>query len=382
MEKHKNILITGGAGFIGSNLALELIESGYSVTVLDNLSTQIHGQNPVVDSPLYKSIKDKVNFIKGDVTQREDWEKAIKNQDAIVHLAAETGTGQSMYQIERYNKVNSYGTALMMDILVNQPNQVKKIVLGSTRAVYGEGKYETINKQIVYPISRKVSNMRRGIFEIIDNNGNSLKPLPTSEDSKVHPISMYGITKANQEEIIRNVCESTGLDFVILRFQNVYGAGQSMKNPYTGILSVFSTQILTDNPIILFEDGNPVRDFVEIRDVVEACKRSIESDKPNRRTINVGTGVPTTILNVAESMKEAFGKETTVKISGGFRIGDIRFNVADLNLMKKYLEFEPKISFKEGIKRYVDWAKQQDVKSNNFQESLNEMEEKRLFIKS
>src|SRR5699024_758130 len=162
MKNIKNILITGGAGFIGSNLSLKLIESGYNITVLDNLSTQIHGATPEEDSPLYKSIFGKVEFIKGDVTNRADWEKAVRNQDVIVHLAAETGTGQSMYQIERYNLVNSYGTALMMDVLVNQPNQVKKIVLASTRAVYGEGKYKNTDNSIVYPASRKAENMKKG----------------------------------------------------------------------------------------------------------------------------------------------------------------------------------------------------------------------------
>lgn len=382
MNKFKNILITGGAGFIGSNLALNLIESGYTVTVLDNLSSQIHGQNPEQESPLFISIRDKVKFIKGDITIRSDWEKALKNQDVIVHLAAETGTGQSMYQIERYNKTNSYGTALMMDILVNYPNKVKKIILGSTRAIYGEGKYKTENNEIVYPLSRKPSDMQKGIFEIIDDNGIKLKPLPTSEDSKVQPISMYGITKVNQEEIIKGVCESIGLDYVILRFQNVYGVGQSMKNPYTGILAVFSTQILTNNNIILFEDGLSVRDFIEITDVVKACKRSIESEKANNKTINVGTGIPTTIKNVAKYLNKAFEKDVPIDITGGFRLGDIRFNVADLTLMKKYLEFEPKILFEEGINKYVKWAKQQKITENSFQNSLKEMEVKGLFIKS
>lgn len=381
-NKFKNILISGGAGFIGSNLSLKLIEAGYTITVLDNLSTQIHGQNPEENSPLYKSIQGKVNFIKGDVTNREDWEKAIENQDVIVHFAAETGTGQSMYQIEKYNWVNSYGTALMMDVLVNHPNQIKKFILGSTRAVYGEGKYKTKDQEIVYPLSRKSETMQKGIFELVDEKGDFLTPLPTSEDSKVHPISMYGITKANQEDIVKQVCESIGLDYVILRFQNVYGAGQSMKNPYTGILSVFSTQIMTDNGINIFEDGKPVRDFVEVRDVVEACKRSIELEKPNGQTINVGTGIPTTVLEVAENLVKSFKKETAIEISGGFRLGDIRYNVADLTLMKAFLEFEPKITFEEGVKRFVEWAKQQDIGENNFQQSLDEMKEKGLFIKS
>lgn len=382
MKNIKNILITGGAGFIGSNLSLKLIESGYNITVLDNLSTQIHGATPEEDSPLYKSIFGKVEFIKGDVTHRADWEKAVRNQDVIVHLAAETGTGQSMYQIERYNLVNSYGTALMMDVLVNQPNQVKKIVLASTRAVYGEGKYKNTDNSIVYPASRKAENMKKGIFETVDMEGNILIPLPTDESSKVHPSSMYGVTKANQEEIVKQVCESIDLDYVILRFQNVYGAGQSMKNPYTGIMSVFSNQIMTGKDINIFEDGKPVRDFIEVRDVVEACKRSIESDKPNRQTINVGTGIPTTVLKVAKTLVAAFGVETKIEVSGVFRLGDIRYNVADLTKLQRLLDFTPSISFEEGVGKFVTWAKRQKVTDNNFQQSIEEMESKGLLIKS
>jgi|SRR5690625_2843606 len=382
MKDMKNILITGGAGFIGSNLAIKLVELGYSITVLDNLSPQIHGENPEKDSPLYQSIVNKVHFIKGDVVNRQDWEEAMKNQDAIFHFAAETGTGQSMYQIERYNLVNSYGTALMMDVLVNQPNSVKKIVLASTRAVYGEGKYKNANQEIVYPNSRKLEDMQNNVFDLVDVNGNKLTPLPTDEGSKVHPLSMYGITKANQEDIVKQVCSSIGLEYVILRFQNVYGAGQSMKNPYTGILSIFSTQIMTEKGIQIFEDGKPVRDFVEVKDVVEACIRSIELEKPNGKTINVGTGVPTTVLTVANSLVNAFKIDTNIKVTGDFRLGDIRYNVADLNRMKELLDFSPKTSFEEGVKEFVEWAKKQPVADNDFQKSLDEMEEKGLFIKS
>lgn len=380
--KFKNILITGGAGFIGSNLALQLIDCDYHITVLDNLSPQIHGENPAEDSPLFQSIQHKVKWIKGDVTKREDWEKAIQDQDVIVHLAAETGTGQSMYQIERYNWVNTYGTALMMDVLVNSPNSVRKVVLASSRAVYGEGKYWDQNQKNCYPTSRKLENMQKGIFEILDENNQVLKALPTDENSKIHPISMYGITKAHQEDIVKQACQTLNIDFVILRFQNVYGAGQSMKNPYTGIISIFSTLIMNGNAINLFEDGKPVRDFVEIRDVVEACQKSIENPQANGQTLNVGTGIPTTVKTVAENLVKAFDSDTSIEISGDFRLGDIRYNTADLTLMRKHLAFEPKISFEEGIVHFVNWAKQQKVSDSLYEKSLKEMQEKGLLLKS
>lgn len=381
MNNYTNILITGGAGFIGSNLALGLIDAGYNVSVLDNLSTQIHGENPEENSYLYNSIKGKVNFIRGCVTNKEDLIKAIDNQDVIFHFAAETGTGQSMYEIERYNKVNSYGTALLLDLLVNHPNNVKKIILASTRAIYGEGKYKDIHENIVYPGSRNPEDIRNGFYDLIDNKNNKLVPLPTSEDSKVHPISMYGLTKAFQEKLIQQVGENNGIDYVILRFQNVYGKGQSMKNPYTGILSVFSTQIMTGKTINIFEDGNAVRDFVEIRDVVQACKKCLETDKANGKIINVGTGNPTSVLEVAESLIEAFDIKTNIEITGAYRLGDIRYNIADLTLMNECLDFIPQVSLNDGIHRFVNWAKNQNITENTgYNNSIEEMKSKGLFI--
>lgn len=382
MVNSQKILISGGAGFIGSSLALRLIELGHSVRVLDNLSVQIHGNDAEKSSPLYLLIKDKVEFIKGDVTHRPDWEKAIEGIDVIVHLAAETGTGQSMYRIEKYSHVNSDGTALMYDVLVNQPNAVKKVVLASSRAVYGEGKYKHPDLGIVYPKSRNPKDMEAGIFDLIGDDRKILKPLPTDEDSKISPASVYAVTKFNQEQLTETVCDSIGIDYVILRYQNVYGAGQSMKNPYTGILSVFSTQIISGKKINVFEDGLPSRDFVEVSDVVEATVRSIFSEKANRNIINVGTGKPTTVIDVAEALMNAFGKRTELKISGDFRIGDIRYNVADLTKMKLLLGFEPKIGFEEGIKKYADWAVRQQLGENLYEQSLKEMNEKGLFRKS
>lgn len=380
-EKLKNILITGGSGFIGSNLALKLIGKGYVVTVLDILSEQIHGKNPDENSPLFLSIKGKVRFIKGDITNRSDVEKAIEDQDAIIHLAAETGTGQSMYQIEKYSHVNVYGTSLLLDILVNKKNSVKKFILASSRAVYGEGKYENVLSEISYPSERNVELMQKGIFEMTDEKGESLKPLATDENSKLHPTSFYGITKLQQEEVVKHVCKSIGINFVILRYQNVYGVGQSLLNPYTGILSIFSTQILSEKNINIFEDGLPTRDFINIEDTVDATIRSLEFETVNNKIINVGTGVATSVLSIAELLTNKYGRDTQINISGDFRIGDIRHNFADLSNMKKYLNFEPKVNLNEGIEEFTNWVLKQPIQENNFDKSLEEMKEKG-FLKS
>lgn len=376
----KNILITGGAGFIGNNLALRLIELGYRVTILDSLSEQIHGKNPE-NSEVLKNLFSKTNFIEGNITDRESVEKAVENQDAIIHLAAETGTGQSMYEIEKYNHVNVYGTALLMDVLVNKKNSVKKFILASSRAVYGEGKYKNINSEIVFPDQRNAGLMQQGIFEMTDEKGKVLEHLPTDEESKLHPVSFYGLTKLQQEQIVDNISKSIGLDFVILRYQNVYGAGQSLKNPYTGILSIFSTQILNGENLNIFEDGLPRRDFVNIDDTVEATIRALEKDSANNEIINIGTGIGTTVLHVAENLVKKYKKEAEINVSGDFRLGDIRNNIASLDKMKKLLDFEPKVSFEDGLNRFADWVLTQPVEENNLAKSLKEMEEKG-FLKS
>ena len=376
----KNILITGGAGFIGSNVALKLINLGYTVTVLDNLSEQIHGSNHE-SSALYQSICGKVIFIKGDITNRIDVEKAIEGHNAIIHLAAETGTGQSMYAIERYNHVNVSGTALLLDVLVNQKNSVKKIILASSRAVYGEGKYRNSQSESVYPQSRSVELMQNGTFEMTAENGQILEPLATDENSKLHPTSFYGLTKLQQEQMVAMVCESIGINFVILRYQNVFGLGQSLLNPYTGILSIFSTQILNGKALNIFEDGLMTRDFINIEDTVNATIKSLESATANNQIINIGTGVATSVLSVANLLVNAYKKEVPVEISGDFRIGDIRHNFADLDKAKRLLNFQPKVSFEKGIQEFTNWVLQQPRTDNHFDQSLQEMKEKG-FLKS
>ena len=376
----KNILITGGAGFIGSNLALKLHSLGYSVTVLDNLSPQIHGENPE-NSGLYQSILGKVTFIKGSITSRNEVEKAILNQDAIIHLAAETGTGQSMYEIEKYNLVNVYGTSLLLDVLVNTKNSVKKFILASSRAVYGEGKYTNSNAEILYPEARKMELMQEGIFQMIDEQGDILTALKTDENSKLHPISYYGITKLQQEQTVAHICKSIGIDYVVLRYQNVYGAGQSLRNPYTGILSIFSTQILSGENLNIFEDGEPARDFVNIQDAVDATIAALELETVKNEILNVGSGTATTVLEIAKILVEKYNQNTQIDISGNFRIGDIRYNVADLSKIKSLLSFGPKVDFSQGITQFTDWVLTQPVENNNFSKSLVEMQEKG-FLKS
>lgn len=375
----KNILITGGAGFIGSNLAIRLVSKGYHVTVLDNLSVQIHGEDAKNNSSLYLSIKDKVNFIEGSVTNQSDWIKAIKGQDAIVHYAAETGTGQSMYEINKYIDVNINGTSIMLDLLVNSDHQVKKVVVASSRSIYGEGKYLSKELGVVYPLHRTSDQMDLGNFEATFPGSTALELMATDEDSKIHPSSVYGITKQNQEQLVLTVCPTIGVAAVAFRYQNVYGPGQSLKNPYTGILSIFSTQIRNGNSINIFEDGQESRDFVFIDDVVDATILGLEKQEANDQVFNVGTGVATNVISVANQLIENYGIEVPVNITGNYRLGDIRHNFADLSKINRHLGFVPKVTFEEGLKRFTSWVKTQAIAADNYQQSIQEMKDKGLY---
>jgi dTDP-L-rhamnose 4-epimerase len=372
------ILITGGAGFIGSNLALALLDAGHTVTVLDSLSPQIHGAQPRTGSALFQSIEGKVNFIEGSVTDALSWARALDGQEAIVHLAAETGTGQSMYEIKRYVDVNIGGTALMLDLLANRPHTVRKVVVASSRALYGEGKYQCAGA-VVYPRSRRDEDLKNGRFELYcADTGAPLTLLPTDEESKIHPASVYGITKQNQEQLVMTVCPTLGIAATALRYQNVYGPGQSLSNPYTGILSIFSTRILHGKPINVFEDGRESRDFVYIDDVVRATVSALLSQQADGQVFGIGSGVATSVLAAAKTLCERFGREVPIEVTGAYRLGDIRHNLADLDKARRLLGYAPSVGFDTGIKRFVEWVLRQPVQRDDYDKSLRELKEKGL----
>ncbi|MBI1779864.1 MAG: NAD-dependent epimerase/dehydratase family protein [Sphingobacteriales bacterium] len=372
------ILITGGAGFIGSSLALALIARGHVITALDNLSEQIHGKDAENTSELFLRIKDKVTFVKGDVSNETDLKKVLPEQEVIVHLAAETGTGQSMYQIRKYTDVNIGATSLMLDLLANNKYDVKRIVIASSRAIYGEGRYLSKKYGYVYPESRSRERLVAGKFEVSWLDDEELQLVATDEQSKIHPTSVYGITKQVQEQMVMTVCPTIGIEPVAFRYQNVYGPGQSLKNPYTGILSIFSNLIKNNQPINIFEDGKESRDFVFIDDVVNATVAGIEKAEAKNNVFNVGTGIPTTVMEVAQTLIDSYGINVPLNISGDFRLGDIRHNYAELKLAEQKLGFKPKVSFKEGIQQFTNWVNQQEVALIDYKGSLQEMKSKGL----
>lgn len=374
------VLITGGAGFIGSNLAARLVGEGHQVTVLDNLSRQIHGEDPEAGSPLYLAIRDQVRFVRGDVCDPDVWAQCLPGQDAVVNLAAETGTGQSMYEIHRYAEVNVGGTARLLDWLANHPHEVRRMVVASSRAIYGEGKYRDGDGNVVYPGARREEHMRAGRFDLLcARTGRPLTLEATDEESKIHPSSVYGITKQNQEQMTLTVCPTLGIEPVALRYQNVYGPGQSLKNPYTGILSIFSTRILNGNPIQIFEDGRESRDFVYIDDVVESTCLALFRPEAAGEVFGIGSGVATDVLTVASTLVDCYSAKVDVTVTGAFRLGDIRHNFADLGKARRLLGFEPRVDFEAGLRRFAAWVMQQEVAEDAYERSIREMREKGLF---
>ncbi len=374
----EHVLITGGAGFIGTRLAARFAQDGHSVTVLDSLIPQVHGDDPANTSPLLQSLTGIATVIEGTVTSSEDLRRALAGATIVVHLAAETGTGQSMYEIDRYVEANVGGTAKLLDILANEENAVRRIVIASSRSIYGEGSYRTEDGRLVYPSHRADADMAAGDFDVHHPGEGALELVPTDEHAKLHPSSVYGITKQMQESLVMTVAPTLGKEGVSVRYQNVYGPGQSLKNPYTGILSIFSTLIRQGKDINIFEDGEESRDFVYIDDVVEATYLAATDPRAAGETFNVGSGVATTVNEVVAALFAAFDREVPTRVSGNYRLGDIRHNVADTRHLQEVLGFRPQTEFRDGVAAFVDWVLTEPVEEDGYQRSLDEMSKRNL----
>lgn len=352
-----NVLITGGAGFIGQRLCNALLAQGARVCILDNFNPQIHA----TDS-LPESFNGKVELIKADVRNRDALRRALSDVEIVVHLAAETGTGQSMYEIDRYFGVNVQGTATLLDLLQNDDcgKLVRSIVVASSRAVYGEGAYQCARHGLVSPDQRSRERMAGGFFEpVCPDCGSAVSLVPTPESASFRPMSMYGLTKQVQEQAVLLFARTRGVNGFGLRYQNVFGPGQSLKNPYTGILAVFSNLARQNQAIEIYEDGLESRDFVYIDDVVEATMRSINYPGQFVGALNVGSGQATSVMTVAEEIKSFFGSNSPIEVTGSFRVGDIRHNVADIAKLEQVLCFSPKVSFQLGLANFLGWAAEQ-----------------------
>ena len=366
----ERVLVTGGAGFIGSRLARRLLKEGYEVTILDNLSCQIHGDRTEPDSDLVKHTR----FVRGDVRDEDAWRDALEGADIVIHLAAETGTGQSMYRTRHYSDVNVGGTSTLAEVLLGVKHSVRTLIVASSRAVYGEGAYSCEEHGLVYPEPRTVSDMKNGQFEPKCPGCNlPASMVPTAEDAPLRPMSFYALTKQMQEQITLMYADTLGINAFMLRYQNVYGPGQSLKNPYTGILAIFSNQARLNQPIYIFEDGRESRDFVYIDDVVEATMRCVFAPRQCPIALNVGTSRPISVSAVVDHIVRYFKSASEVSINGAFRVGDIRHNCADIARLEAELNFAPRTKFEDGIQRFLAWTESQVPEKRSYERSLAEI---------
>jgi dTDP-L-rhamnose 4-epimerase len=371
--KNKKVLITGGVGFIGLEVAKLLVEQKHPVVLFDNLSPQVHGAIPEL-SALRLLRHAQVEVFRGDVSKPSDWVTALEGAGAVVHLAAETGTAQSMYEISRYTKTNVTGTAALLDHLANRGHEVRKIILASSRSVYGEGAYRCRGCGLVYPRARSEECLRKARWQPgCPTCRRPIEAAATPEDARTAPASVYAATKLAQEDLVRVAAGALGIPSVIFRLQNVYGEGQSLKNPYTGILSIFSNQLRTGKTIHLYEDGQESRDFVHVSDVARAVALGLASDAADGAILNVGSGRPTSVEQVALLLQERFGVKAPPIVSGQYRLGDIRHGHADVKAIRAQLQFEPEVPLDQGLTRLVEWLKTQPVEPDRLDRATAEL---------
>lgn len=368
------ILISGGAGFIGSSVLKFGIAQGLDFRVLDNLSPQIHGEAAVPPALLRDPA---IDFQRGSVESVDDWCRALEGTDTVIHLAAETGTGQSMYEVGRYVRVNVQGTAELFEALGrSKTRSIKRVILASSRSIYGEGAYTCASCGLarLTPPARRVIDLRAGHWEpLCPTCSAPLRAIPTREDDPPSTASIYAATKYAQEDLVRIGCDALGIDYAILRFQNVYGEGQSLKNPYTGILSIFSTRIRRGLHLPLFEDGHESRDFIHVDDVAEAVLRAATLPTPVATVINVGSGVAASVATVASGLSTALGVTPDLRVTGQFRFGDIRHNLADITRLQDILCVVPRVGLTEGLRRFCAWVQTQVLPEDRLDQANREL---------
>jgi dTDP-L-rhamnose 4-epimerase len=353
-----NVLVTGGAGFIGSHLVDALVEKGHRVRVLDALVSQVHGENA---APAY--LNPGAEFIAGDVCDREVVDRALEGIDVVFHEAAEVGVGQSMYEIHRYVRANDLGTAVLLEAILARRPQIKKIVVASSMSIYGEGAYTCDTCGPVAPQLRPVSQLLERCWEVqCPTCRRTLSPAPTTEEKPLFPTSVYAVTKQDQEQFCLAVGRSYGIPAVALRYFNVYGTRQALSNPYTGVCAIFSARLLNGNRPMVFEDGEQTRDFVHVSDIVRANLLALETDRADYQALNVGTGASTSIRTVSRLLAEGLGLDLEPEIVSKYREGDIRHCVADISKAKSLLGYQPQVTLERGIPELLSWVREQAAK--------------------
>jgi len=377
-KRIENVLITGGVGFIGSHTVDLLVERGYLVTILDNFEPQVHGQAKKIPSYINKDVV----LICGNVLDPGLLKKTIREVDAIIHLAALVGVGQSMYQIERYVNVNTQGIANLLDVLVNTENSVKKLVVASSMSIYGEGKYYCEKCATnIYPSLRSETQLQEKQWNhLCPACGSTLTQLPTDEEKPLLATSIYAMTKRHQEELCLLTGNTYGVPTVALRYFNVYGSRQALSNPYTGCAAIFTSRLLNNKSPHIFEDGNQTRDFIHVKDVAKANLNALEHSNANYQAVNIGTGNPLSIKELAAILTKLY-KKSNIKpfISNEYRKGDIRHCYADTTKAQKLLNFQPSVNLQDGLKELTKWAETHEWGVVDlFEKALSELKEKHL----
>lgn len=349
------VLITGGAGFIGSHLADELLAGGYAVRALDNLCPQVHG--PRCERPAY--LHPEVELVVGDVRDPAAVRRALRGVDAVFHLAAVVGVGQSMYEVVRYTEENNVGTATLMEALIAKP--VTRLVVASSMSVYGEGLYVDADGQPTAVVERTREQLRRGDWEIYDPEGNAAQPVPTPESKRPSLSSVYALSKFDQEQMALILGRAYGIPTVAMRFFNTYGSRQALSNPYTGVLAIFASRLLNGRAPLINEDGFQRRDFVHVSDVARACRLALETPAAAGRVFNVGSGGHYSVRDVAAKLAGALGCSTEPQITGQYRAGDIRHCFPDIGLAREVLGFAPQVSLDDGLLDLAAWLRDQEA---------------------
>lgn len=367
-------MITGGAGFIGSHLTEELLAHGYRVRILDNLSPQVHGSSPSLPAYLPSDIE----FVQGDVRDRDAVRRALQGVQGVFHLAAAVGVGQSMYEIENYTSINNIGTSVLLEVLLDHP--VERLIVASSMSIYGEGLYRSASGELVEDADRTVDQLRRGEWELKDANGKNLEPLPTPETKRPSLSSVYALSKFDQERLCLMIARSYGIEAVALRFFNVFGTRQALSNPYTGVLAIFASRFLNGKPPLIFEDGSQQRDFVHVRDIARACRLALETAEAAGQVFNIGSGRACTVREIADRMARVLDKQDLEPvINGKYRAGDIRHCFADISRARRVLGYEPRIDFQEGLKEMAAWLETQ-VADDRVDSAIAELTQRGLAI--
>ena len=368
-----NVLVTGGAGFIGSHLVDALVDRGHRVRVLDALVSQVHGDDA---APAY--VNPAAEFIQADVCDREAVNAALEGIDVVFHEAAEVGVGQSMYEIERYVRANDLGTAVLLEAILGRKSQIKKLVVASSMSIYGEGAYRCETCGIVAPQIRSSAQLLDRQWEVeCPTCGKHLSAALTTEEKPLFPTSVYAVTKQDQEQFCLAVGRSYGIPAVALRYFNVYGTRQALSNPYTGVCAIFSARLLNHNRPLVFEDGEQTRDFVHVSDIVRANLLALETNAADYQAINIGTGVATSIRAVSRLLAEGLGVDLEPEIVGKYREGDIRHCVADISKAKSLLGYEPQMTLERGIPQLLSWVREQAAK-DEVESATAELESRQL----